>query len=200
MHQVRWSRLRHEWSRKATRRERAQLRRKLETMMALGLELQHFGQVTLRSVGGRRTVKFLQTPSILDGIRFTAKVAVKLNTVNDLVLEGLDSNQSIVNILEIHEAISGLLVWVHLQTVLLHNAINNFANLRENVVHVLFIDLVSDLYNNKNISSVGGRQRRHHRKLTLFAKKLTWICAHVFFSEWLWLAWLKRFNLSRNRV
>ena len=113
--------------------------------MALGLELQHFRQVTLRSVRGRRTIKLLQTSSILDGIRFTAKVAVKLNTVDDLVLEGLDSNQSIVDILEIHEAIPGLLVWVHLQTILLYNAINNFANLRENFVHVLFIDLVSDL-------------------------------------------------------
>lgn len=149
MHQVRWSRLRHEWSRKATRRERTQLRGKLEAVMALGLELQHFRQMTLRSVRGRRTIKLLQTSSILDGIRFTAKVAVKLNTVDDLVLEGLDSNQSIVDILEIHEALSGLLVWVHLQTVLLHNTINNFANLRENVVHVLFIDLVSDALRQK---------------------------------------------------
>lgn len=149
MHQIRWSRLRHERPRKTTSRERTQLRRKIKAVMTLRLELQHFWQVTLRTVRWRRTIKLLQTSSILDRISFTAKVAVQLNTVDDLVLEGLDCNQRIVNVQEVHEAVAGLLVWVHLQSVLLHNAIHNLANLRENVVQILFIDLVSNLQSTK---------------------------------------------------
>lgn len=113
--------------------------------MTLRLELQHFRQVTLGTIGRRRTIKLFQATSILDSISLTAEVAIKLNAVNDLVLEGLDGNQGIVNVQEVHEAIARLLVWVHLQAVLLHNAVNNFANLREDIIQVLFIDLVSNL-------------------------------------------------------